>query len=80
MMSKNRTQTTEMKFTVGPNLPSENTRSGRTLSRPRHRTIACGRAQDVCKKMTAAPTIAEKAVVEPKKMRPYNFDICQQLW
>jgi hypothetical protein len=32
--------------------------------------MACGRAQDVCKKITAAPTIAENAVDEPKKIRP----------
>lgn len=72
MMSKNKTQITEMKLTAGPILPSENARSGRTLSRPRQRTIACGRAHDVCKKITAAPTIAEKAVVDPRKMRPYS--------
>jgi hypothetical protein len=45
------------------------------LSRPRQRSMAWGRAHDVCKKITAAPTIAEKAVVEPRKMRPYNYTL-----
>lgn len=53
-----------------PSLPRLKYRLGRIRSRPRYRTMACGMTQDVCRKKIQALTIAEKAVLDPRKMRP----------
>lgn len=69
-ISRKTTQATARKLIIGPSRPSVKGLSGRTWSLPRNSKIACGRAHDVCRKITAAPTMAEKAVDEPRKIKP----------
>ena len=72
MIIRNIVQRVVIALTVLPSLPKENGRSGSILSRPRHRRIICGKAQHNCMKITAAPIIAENAVVDPRNIRPYS--------